>query len=108
MTTRSGPIRVLVAADHSVLRRGIAVMLGDDPDIELAGEAENGQQAIEAFASLRPDVTLLDLQMPVMGGIDAITEIGIAGPTRVLSSSQRFRATSRLCEPSRPGRWVIC
>jgi DNA-binding NarL/FixJ family response regulator len=69
------PIRILVVDDHPALRYGIAAMLELQPDMALAGEAENGREAITAFHALRPDVVLMDLQMPVMGGLEAIAEI---------------------------------
>lgn len=75
MTTEPRPIRVLIVDDHPMLREGVAAVVGTRQDIEIVGEAENGQRAIEQFRRLRPDVTLLDLQMPVMGGIDALAVI---------------------------------
>jgi len=68
-------IRVLTADDHAVVRDGIARLLGTQPDMELVAEASDGREAIEQFRKYRPDVTLMDLQMPAMGGIDAISAI---------------------------------
>jgi DNA-binding NarL/FixJ family response regulator len=68
-------IRVLAADDHPLLREGIAAVIAGQEDIELIAEATNGQEAIELFRLHHPDVTLMDLQMPVMNGIDAITAI---------------------------------
>lgn len=68
-------IRVLTVDDHPILREGIAAILDGEEDLELVGEATNGQEAIESFRIHRPDVTLMDLQMPVMNGIDAIIAI---------------------------------
>jgi DNA-binding NarL/FixJ family response regulator len=73
-------IKVLVADDHPLMREGIAAVLQDAIDIIVVGEASDGQQAIEMFRSLRPDVTLMDLQMPVMNGIDAIKAIRLEFP----------------------------
>lgn len=78
MVTRSFPplpIRVLAVDDHPVLREGIAAMLEAEAGFALAGQAENGEQAIAMFRVLRPDVTLMDLQMPGMNGIDTIRAI---------------------------------
>jgi DNA-binding NarL/FixJ family response regulator len=72
---RSGSIRVLVVDDHPVVCRGLAAILKAEPDMEVAGQAANGKQAIELFRQLRPDVTLMDLRMPVMSGVEAIREI---------------------------------
>jgi two-component system NarL family response regulator len=72
---RSGSIRVLVVDDHPVVCRGLAAILKAEPDMEVAGQAANGKQAVELFRQLRPDVTLMDLRMPVMSGVEAIHEI---------------------------------
>jgi DNA-binding NarL/FixJ family response regulator len=71
----SSAIRVLVVDDHALLREGIASLLGSEPDMQVVAEAITGREAIEQFRKHRPDVTLMDLQMPGMGGIDAITAI---------------------------------
>jgi DNA-binding NarL/FixJ family response regulator len=71
----TGVIRILVVDDHLLLREGVASILGTEADVELVGTAENGAEAIEAFRDLRPDVTLMDIQMPVMDGIEALAEI---------------------------------
>src|ERR1700691_5681369 len=68
-------IRVLSVDDHALLREGIAALINAESDMKLVAEAFNGQDAIEKFRSQRPDVTLMDLQMPALNGIDAI--IGI-------------------------------
>jgi len=75
MTVEPHPIRILVADDHAVLREGVASMIAPEPDMAVVGEAANGAEAIEAFRGLRPDVTLLDLQMPVMDGLEALVRI---------------------------------
>jgi DNA-binding NarL/FixJ family response regulator len=68
-------IHLMVVDDHPVVRRGIALLLSTEPDLKLVAEADNGRQAIEQFRTHRPDVTLMDLQMPEMGGVDALTAI---------------------------------
>ena len=70
-----GPIRVLTVDDHAILREGIAALINAESDMELIAEACNGREAIEMFRLNRPDVTLMDLQMPDLNGIEAI--IGI-------------------------------
>jgi DNA-binding NarL/FixJ family response regulator len=69
------PIRVLSADDHPLLREGIAALVASQPDLELVAEAANGREAVEQFRKHRPDVTLMDLQMPEMSGIDAMGAI---------------------------------
>ena len=68
-------IKVLCVDDHPLVRDGIAFALQQQPDMELVGEATNGVEAIAAFRKHRPDVTLMDLQMPEKNGIDATTAI---------------------------------
>ena len=69
------PIRILTVDDHPVVRNGIAGLIADQPDIVVVGEASNGREGIQQFRALKPDVTLMDLQMPELGGIDAIIAI---------------------------------
>ncbi len=73
-------IRVLVVDDHPVLRDGVAAILENQADMTMVGEARSGSEAIERFAALRPDVTLMDLQMPGMNGVEAINAIRAANP----------------------------
>jgi len=68
-------IRVLTVDDHALIREGVAALIANQKDMRLVGEASNGRQAIEQFRSHRPDVTLMDLQMPEMNGIDALIAI---------------------------------
>ena len=68
-------IRVLCVDDHPLFREGIAALLGNQTDMELVAEAVNGREALALFRQHRPDVTLMDLQMPEMSGIDAISAI---------------------------------
>jgi DNA-binding NarL/FixJ family response regulator len=68
-------IRILTVDDHPLILEGIATVLQRQPDMEVVGEATDGHQAIEAFAKYRPDVMLIDLQMPGMNGIDTIIAI---------------------------------
>ncbi len=68
-------IRVLAVDDHSVVRDGIARLVGAQTDMELVAEAADGGEAVEQFRKHRPDITLMDLQMPVMSGLDAIEAI---------------------------------
>jgi len=75
VSTDPSLIRVLAVDDHPVFRQGIAGLIDGQLDLRLVGEASNGREAIQQFRALRPDVTLMDLQMPEMNGIDAISAI---------------------------------
>jgi len=75
MTAEAKSIRVLTVDDHAVVRQGIAAMVTGQRDMTLVGEAANGRDAIQQFRAHRPDVTIMDLQMPEMNGVDAITVI---------------------------------
>ena len=68
-------IKILIADDHAIVRTGLSALIEVEADLELAGQAVNGQEAVEKFRSLKPDVVLMDLIMPVLGGIEAIKEI---------------------------------
>jgi two-component system NarL family response regulator len=71
----AGKIRVLLVDDHFVVRMGLAALINSQTDMLVAAEATNGRQGLEMFRSHHPDVTLMDLRMPEMGGVDAIIEI---------------------------------
>jgi CheY-like chemotaxis protein len=68
-------IKVLVVDDHQLVRVGTTRLLEDQPDITIVGEAESGEQAIDLVRSLQPDVVLMDIQMPIVGGIEATAKI---------------------------------
>jgi DNA-binding NarL/FixJ family response regulator len=68
-------IRILAVDDHPLLRRGIAALVNTEPDMKLVAEAANGEEAVESFRLYRPDVTLMDLQLPGVNGIEAINRI---------------------------------
>lgn len=73
-------IRILVAEDHAMVRKGLIALLGSAPELEVVGFAVDGMDAIRAFDQLLPDVTLMDLQMPGMGGVEAIGRIRAKHP----------------------------
>jgi DNA-binding NarL/FixJ family response regulator len=75
MSAATEPIRILAVDDHPIVRRGIAGLISIQSDMILVGEASDGREAIQLFRMHRPDVTLMDLQMPEMNGIDALIAI---------------------------------
>jgi DNA-binding NarL/FixJ family response regulator len=75
MSAEAGPIRILSVDDHPVLRQGIAALVAGQSDMSLVAEASNGREAIQQFRAHHPDVTLMDLQMPEMSGLDALNAI---------------------------------
>src|SRR6266481_8113359 len=75
MSDGLNPIRILAVDDHPLFRNGIAALLASQPDMSLVGEASNGREAIQQFRVHHPDITLMDLQMPEMNGVDAMIAI---------------------------------
>jgi len=73
-------VRVLIADDQAMVREGFSVLLNAQPNIEVAGEAANGEEAVQRTAALRPDVVLMDVRMPVLNGLEATRRIVGAGP----------------------------
>ena len=73
-------IRILAADDHPLIRQGISGLVATQTDMSLIGEAENGREAVQQFQRLRPDITLMDLQMPEMNGLDAMITIRRESP----------------------------
>ena len=73
--TIENPIRIMSVDDHPLIRQGIAGLVAAHPDFKLVAEATNGREAVQQFRTHRPDVTLMDLQMPEMSGLDAISAI---------------------------------
>ena len=73
--SQSTTIRVLIVDDHAIVRKGLTTIINRDPEMTAIAQAEDGQQAINAFREYQPDVTLMDLRMPKMGGVEAIMAI---------------------------------
>ena len=76
----SKPIRVFIADDHAIVRKGIRALLSTEPDVDVVGEAGDGARAVERVLALRPDVTLMDLVLPGMEGTEAIARIRTTWP----------------------------
>ena len=74
-TSNSQTIRVMVVDDHQVVRQGLVALINTEPGLMTVAEASDGQQAVEMFRQYQPDITLMDLRLPVMGGVDATTVI---------------------------------
>jgi DNA-binding NarL/FixJ family response regulator len=99
MTPPSETIRILSVDDHPLLRAGVAALVGTQPDMTIVGEAKSGREAVESYRATRPDILLIDIQMPDMDGIDAIIAIRSEFPDA--------RATLWRIELLRPARAPI-
>ena len=80
-TSNTQTIRVMVVDDHQVVRQGVVALINTEPGLMAVAEASDGQQAVEMFRQYQPDITLMDLRLPVMGGVDATTLIRQEFPT---------------------------
>jgi DNA-binding NarL/FixJ family response regulator len=80
MSSSSQPIRILAADDHPLFRNGIAALVATQSDMQVVAQASNGKEAVQQFRTHHPDITLMDLQMPVMNGLEAMAEILAAAP----------------------------
>lgn len=77
----TNPIRILVVEDHNVVRQGLVALLKTVPDMTIIAEASNGREAVELYNTHKPDIVLMDLRLPEMGGVEAITAIRKDTPT---------------------------
>jgi NarL family two-component system response regulator LiaR len=92
----SAEIRLLVVDDHTVVRKGIIAMLDTEPDLTVIGECSNGQEAVDSYDRLKPDVVLMDLVMPVMDGVEAIREIKRTNPKARILVLTSFTSDERV------------
>ena len=101
--SNASPIKLLLAEDHTILRQGIAQMLAQEPDIEIIGEAPDGETAVKLAIQLRPDVVLMDVGLPKMNGVEATRAICRNVPqTRVIGLSM-FEEKERAAEMTSAG-----
>ena len=80
MSAGQPQIRILVADDHPIVREGLCGLIAVQPDMVVVADASNGREAIQQFRLHRPDVTVMDLQMPEMNGVDAVSAIRVEFP----------------------------
>ncbi len=99
----AAPIRILLVDDHMLLREGVRAVVSTQDDMEIVGEASGGAEAIEAFALLRPDLVLMDLQMADMSGLDAITAIRAASPDARIIVLTTYSGDGRAIKALRAG-----
>ena len=102
------PIRILTVDDHPLLREGIAAVIEGQPDMQLVGEAASGLEALQVFRDCRPDVTLMDLQMPGMGGVEAIGALHREFPQAKVVVLTTYQGDAQALRAFKAGRRVTC
>jgi two-component system NarL family response regulator len=95
--------RVLLVDDHALLRTGVAKIINQEPDLQVVAEAENGAEAITAYERHQPDVTLLDLRMPVMEGVEAVKQIRARDPRALLIVLTTFDRDDEISQALKAG-----
>ena len=99
----SKPIRILVADDHPIVRDGLVAILSTQPDFEIVGQSASGPEAVQAAAALQPDITLLDLEMPEMDGVEALQRIRESNPAARAIVFTAFDTDERILAALRAG-----
>jgi DNA-binding NarL/FixJ family response regulator len=103
MSSEAGLIHILAVDDHPIVREGIAGLIAIQSDMVLAGEACDGREAIQQFRTLRPDVTLMDLQMPEMNGLDALIAIRNEFPDAKVIMLTTYKSDTQIIRALRAG-----
>jgi len=100
---RPTPITILIADDHPLMREGIAAVINSQPDMQVVGEAADGNEAVALYRTLRPAVTLIDLQMPHLNGMETIAAIRAEFPQACLAILTTFRGDARAMQAIKGG-----
>jgi DNA-binding NarL/FixJ family response regulator len=103
MMTAPNVIRILSVDDHPLLRKGIAALVNEEPDMKLVAEAASGEEAVESFRLYRPDVTLMDLQLPGLSGIEAMNRILSEFPDARIVVLTTYRGDAQVVRALRAG-----
>lgn len=103
MSAPQDSIRILVVDDHPLFRNGIAALLATQPDMKLVAEASNGREAIHQFRTHGPDITLMDLQMPEMNGLDALSAISSEFPAARIIMLTTYRGDVQILRAMKAG-----
>jgi DNA-binding NarL/FixJ family response regulator len=103
MSTSTAQIRILAVDDHPIVREGIAGLIAIQPEMVLVGEASDGREAIQQFRKHRPDVTLMDLQMPEMNGLDALIAIRNEFPDAKIIMLTTYKSDAQIVRALRAG-----
>jgi DNA-binding NarL/FixJ family response regulator len=108
MALRKQRIRVLCVDDHRIVREGIALIIGREPDMEVVASAATGEEAVRLFERHQPDVTLMDLQLGAMSGVDAIRAIRLTAPEARVVVLTMYQGDEDIHRALEAGRSRIC
>jgi DNA-binding NarL/FixJ family response regulator len=103
MITSAGRIRVLAVDDHPIVREGIAALIAIQPDMILVGEASDGREAIQQFRTYCPDGTVMDLQLPEMNGLDALSAIRNEFPDAKVIMLKTYKSDTQIVRALKAG-----